>query len=69
MGNKYKPLYSLSKDFEDVELKVTAKRIGGNYIFDLPTMWIIDEERKLITICGLNPPKGENIIKKVDKRR
>lgn len=58
--NKYKPYYSFSEDYEEIEVKVTAKRIGNNYIFDLPYGWVIDEDKRLITVCGMNPPERQD---------
>lgn len=58
--NKYKPYYKLSEDYEEVKLEVVAKRIGNNYIFDLPYIWVIDEKNRLITICGMNPPESKD---------
>lgn len=39
---KYKPFYTFSDDGEEVEIKVTAKKVGNRYVFKYPKNWQID---------------------------
>ncbi len=56
----YQPFYDFPEDFEEVKITVTAKRIGSNYLLELPNDWLVNDHNGVITICGLNPPSRED---------
>ena len=61
MINKFKPFYSFSPDYEEIVIELRAKRVRHNYIIEKPSEWVIDDDHDIITVCGLNPPKREDI--------
>jgi len=51
--NKYKPFYHFSEDAEEVEIRITAKKILNKYVIQYPSTWVCDREDKLIWVNEL----------------
>lgn len=56
----YRPFYHMEEGFEEVRIEITAKRVGSNYLLELPNDWLVNDHNGVITICGLNPPSRED---------
>jgi len=59
MSSKYIPYYTISEDREEIEIRITAKRINHNYYFAIPKSWQVADVAGVIIVTGMQPPKRD----------